>query len=492
MCFNLFTCIKYLVTHFNESLLYIIEYYRLYATCSWEDRAIRKLVGNGKLAPRQKGLEDRSNITNEECPICFLYYNKINITGCCKAHICSECYLQVRPQKIPNQATNAAEDIGACPFCNTPKFTIKIASLTNEAALRREEEEKKAIEAYKHAEKARCESSCSVATVSSNGDAISMVKEGTDGNETEEEKQQDDEVTPSTPDFTPLVTKVVDSEHFGASLDRDLARRRTHSNLSDSSSNLLGSPKPSEKNQHCISTEDRQKLEDEMKKQMYHPLTRQAIVETASSPTSQRVRNGRGMIGGLRRRFRPIPSSGQIRYRDLGDIIGAVERERGLQAFDDIVVLEAAILLSMEEQARIDSDEQANNEQSSESSNSIRTNAFNSLLGRHRLNNMDESRSRQLERHRGINLLESRGMYMRGLSEDDQMEMAIAMSLRDMEGGNGEQDNLVGPSGNETVEDRNEEEPTVAEAGIGRGNGDDDNSARNISTSLDETGQKFT
>ena len=424
----------------------VFHYYcRLYSTCSWEDRAIRKLIGNGKLAGRQKGLENRNCMSYEECPICFLYYNKLNITDCCKAFMCSECYLQVRPQNVSNQNSEVTEDVGACPFCNTPKFTIKIATLTSEAAVRREEEEKKAIEACKNAEKIRSKSFCSEATVSSNGDALCT--EANDKDDTEESKQQqDNEITTSAPEFSPLVTKVVDSEHFGSSLEKDLARRRTLSNMSDTSGGLPGSPKSPEQNHYVVSVEDRMKLEEEMKKQIYHPLTRQAVAESTSSPANQSSRSNRGIIG-LRRRLRPN-SSGRVYHRDLGHIIEAIERDRGdFQSLDDLVFLETAILLSMEEQTRLESGAPADSDTSQEISSPNTnggSNNLSALLRRHRINTLNpdhESRNQRLSRLRGINAFDNRGLYMRGISEDDQVAMAIALSLRDMESGNDEEGN---------------------------------------------------
>ena len=82
--------------------------------CQWEDKAIRRLIGDGKLAARLVGKKEE----DLECPICFYKYLQINHTSCCHAHLCTECYLQIRPQ---NQKHST------CPFCNHTKLSVKVA-----------------------------------------------------------------------------------------------------------------------------------------------------------------------------------------------------------------------------------------------------------------------------------------------------------------------------------------------------------------------------
>mmetsp|Transcript_10081 Transcript_10081/g.14256 ORF Transcript_10081/g.14256 Transcript_10081/m.14256 type:complete len:142 (-) Transcript_10081:827-1252(-) len=90
----------------------------LYPSCPWEDRAVRRLIADGKLAARLSGKDSRMTPSARECPICFLHYDQINITKCCHATICTECYLQVHPQK---------ENMCMCPFCNNPKMNVVVA-----------------------------------------------------------------------------------------------------------------------------------------------------------------------------------------------------------------------------------------------------------------------------------------------------------------------------------------------------------------------------
>jgi hypothetical protein len=55
-------------THFTD----------LYDTIVWDEKAVRKLIIGGVLAPIVKGTESSSELSNsEECPICFLYNNQV-------------------------------------------------------------------------------------------------------------------------------------------------------------------------------------------------------------------------------------------------------------------------------------------------------------------------------------------------------------------------------------------------------------------------------
>ena len=83
----------------------------LYPSCPWDDKAIRRLIGDGKLAGRYKGSDD-----GLECPICFFSYPHVNQTLCCQGLLCTECFLQIKPQKKGTP----------CPFCNHPKLSVKI------------------------------------------------------------------------------------------------------------------------------------------------------------------------------------------------------------------------------------------------------------------------------------------------------------------------------------------------------------------------------
>ena len=96
-----------------------LVFFRLYPSCEWEDKLIRKLIGDGKIAARLEGAADRRSVTDVECPICFLNYSEVNVTSCCQANICTECFLQVKPQK--------GGKTGSCPFCNTARMQVSVA-----------------------------------------------------------------------------------------------------------------------------------------------------------------------------------------------------------------------------------------------------------------------------------------------------------------------------------------------------------------------------
>ena len=112
---------------------------RLYPSCEWEPKQIRRLISNGQLARRATGADCRLSKTDRECPICFMYYSETNISKCCNATLCTECYLQIKPGK---------DRYCICPFCNNPKMVITVAKGMDESDVaRREEEEQRVIEA---------------------------------------------------------------------------------------------------------------------------------------------------------------------------------------------------------------------------------------------------------------------------------------------------------------------------------------------------------
>lgn len=112
----------------------------LYPTCphAWDTRQIRRLISDGKLASRLIGSDHRICPTDQECPICFLHYSEINTADCCKAAICTECFLQVQDPKRSH----------SCPFCNGEGMTVGMAKRLEEGdVMERQVEEQKFIEA---------------------------------------------------------------------------------------------------------------------------------------------------------------------------------------------------------------------------------------------------------------------------------------------------------------------------------------------------------
>jgi len=72
-----------------------------------------------KLAPQKFS---NANDRDAECPICFLSFETFNTTTCCKQHVCTECYFQVK------QSTTAA----ACPFCGVAGFVVQYIATPTE------------------------------------------------------------------------------------------------------------------------------------------------------------------------------------------------------------------------------------------------------------------------------------------------------------------------------------------------------------------------
>lgn len=302
----------------------------LYPNCQWDERAIRRLIGDGKLAARMRGADTRLCPTDRECPICFLNYSEINETVCCQATVCTECYLQIRPQR---------EKQSSCPFCNNNKLTIKVAkSLAEKDVKIRDEDEQRIMEATMKARD-------------------SYAKD-----------------TPLGP--PPDDSQSTPSSAFGSSLQRHPSLRgRTFSSASTDS-------QVSDLSDLALTPDERRALEQEMRSQRSHPLSQRMEAEA----DERRVRNEREFrrLNGTRlARYNrdmmllrahgigapgaSVASSPVARIdrpprdadtsssssRDWNRIVSAFEEggNGDVQSLDDLVVIEAAILLSMEEEA---------------------------------------------------------------------------------------------------------------------------------------------
>ncbi|KAK4536394.1 hypothetical protein CDCA_CDCA08G2419 [Cyanidium caldarium] len=64
----------------------------------------------------------------EECPICFLYYPCLNTARCCRRRFCTECFLQIRPQRKPGPTMACA-----CPFCKHEPLEVVFLGAVPEA-----------------------------------------------------------------------------------------------------------------------------------------------------------------------------------------------------------------------------------------------------------------------------------------------------------------------------------------------------------------------
>ena len=269
--------------------------HRLYPTCEWETKQIRKLIGNGQLAARLKGSDVRLTKTDRECPICFMYYSESNVSKCCSAALCTECYLQIKPGK---------ERYCICPFCNNPTMKVVVAKDMDEGDVaRREEEEQLVIEATIKSRISQLHGECP-------GPNEANVSPGGGGEETASEGS------------------------FGSSLE-NYNRSRTFSNTS----NVSGSSNPSEHPSApvtplraasstgdssdssallslAMSPDDRRALESEMRAQLSHETHRRMESE-AEEARMRHAQEWYGSQQGMRSR---------VREARLTELTGLLER----------------------------------------------------------------------------------------------------------------------------------------------------------------------
>jgi len=224
----------------------------LYESCQWDDRTIRKLIGDGRLAARLKGGEDRDEKRNQECPICFLTYSEVNVTKCCQANICTECFLQVRPQR---------EKQACCPFCNNEKLSIAIAEqLSADQVQEREKEEQLVVEAR-------------IRALSNDGNK----KAGS-----------------PTGDFGDRLQK-----------DERVARMRARSESIHSEENNPNADNTTIQSL-AMTPEERRSLEDEMKAQLSHPLARRMEQEAAEKGSERELDEHNAKLQHLKATFKKI------------------------------------------------------------------------------------------------------------------------------------------------------------------------------------------
>jgi hypothetical protein len=201
---------------------------RLYKTCQWEDKVLRRLIGDGKLASRKtttstttptstaaggapSSLASITAASSWECPICFCNYDEINRTICCEKEICTECYLQLKP---PQKNINVP-----CPFCVGQKLKVE-----------------------------RCLE------------------------------------TPPKSATTTAVNNTTTNTTTGAEEEKDSAGDRPHQH--NSGTTAPSSPLPSSLEQprptaYCLTPEQRQKLEAKVAEQQIHPLAARLAQEEA-------------------------------------------------------------------------------------------------------------------------------------------------------------------------------------------------------------------
>jgi hypothetical protein len=419
-------------------------YPRLYPSCEWESKQIRRLIGDGKLAARLRGSDSCVSKSDRECPICFMYYSETNISKCCNATVCTECYLQIKPQKDKHTT---------CPFCNNPKMTITVQrAMDEDDILKRDEEEQRFIEAAIRNRAAQ-----------KNGESAGLEN--------------------NTPNNSPE-----GSGTFGSSLD-NYNRSRTFSNASSSNVSATSSEPGTVTNMDdsnnallsvAMTPEDRRALENEMRAQLSHE-TLQRMRSEEEEASMRRAQEWYGSEAGTRSRMRDarlaelsdllsrMSSRGESDGEDgeggavgrgrgaatLGSLIRAMERTgRGGPTMEDLMRLEAAFLLGM------DGDLRRQRNQSSSSGNSSRSGNDGLAAGfgysDHRGASMIGGPSRRVQMRgsggRGISspYLDTAELYMRGVSEEEQIAMAIAMSMQDQQQTQSEGDREASENGSAT------------------------------------------
>jgi hypothetical protein len=363
-----------------------IQKFSLYASCHWDEKAIRRLIGDGKLAARLKGLDDAADLTYRECPICFFNYSEINVTKCCHALICTECYLQVKPQK-PNCKNKQGKIQHHCPFCNASRLNVGVAAPEKDEAVT---------------------GSLPEQTRSPDQQKIQHDHDSSDGRVTP---------PPPTEQSPPKPTSSPHSSGFGSHLEKNARvamMRARSSSMSESQSSTLQSP-VQEISNLAMTPEERRALESEVRAQHNHPLA----IRLEQEEAERRMRNeyeyyqqrsansNRRTIADVRRQGGaavplgqqpPLPPRGA---RELSRLMEAVEHQRNNNVVD-FAVLEAALMMSMQEEAR------RRGEPSSQTGNDFSLDASARVPGRL-----------------------AAAFHQATVLEEEQLAMAIAASLRE-------------------------------------------------------------
>jgi len=182
----------------------------------------------------------------------------MNITTCCRTNICTECYLQVRPQTTRGNGAKKSSPV-PCPFCNSvchrKSFQVQVVSVTSKDQLEQQEQEQQ-LAHYKR---------------------LQADQQRSAPNDSDENNDQNTTATLSNTAAQPKGTT------FGTCLEQDervaLFRKRSES-VSSSSGGLEKPQSEVEVIQSIAMTpEQRKQLEREMKDQQLHPLALQVEME---------------------------------------------------------------------------------------------------------------------------------------------------------------------------------------------------------------------
>ena len=393
-------------------------------------------------------------------------YKEINTTTCCHANMCTECFLQVRPQK---------ECGAACPFCASdqnfsivlkkkperiPQLSISETSTTNSET--------------------SCGSSAALASNTSKTNSSTSTK-----------KKSAASVAPHTPP-----TK---REGFGSELEKsDHFRRIKVRTESFASSDGNRTPKVEQEMIQSIAmtAKERQQMEERMKAQHNHPL----MLQLESEAQERRLENDRAYQSSSSNHSRSSRGFRRNRASRNWEQMTGFFGGQQMDEIDDMTALETALLYSRltdasssaagssnQGEGRIpihrdqlegfpllrtlltgqlgDEGEGTSNRSSFSSRSSRRSRRSNS---RHSNNNM------------GDVALATAGMMMQGISEEEQIAMAIAASMQD------QQQTTTSSSDNasdETTEDENDTETNDSDGSTSNSNTTEENAAESSSSS---------
>jgi hypothetical protein len=288
-------------------------FHSLYPNCLWDEKQIRRWMGDGKLAPRLQGSENRSSVTDVECPICFLHYARMNVTKCCQANICTECFLQVRkpPHYKPPHTGSSSSGQGnncssssICPFCNAPKISITVAAVPTASVIQaRQAEEQRVLEAKfrarnesekaSHERQQQQKQEQAIMDASNNSNSSSTFGTSLDQNERvalwrARSSSLSESNNSATGDSPSHVIREQQNQSFSRQPQPYASSQHGNNNNTTASSNLrhhlLLDQTPSEEEiAACLAmtAAERSALEAEMRAQHQHPLTRRIQQEEA-------------------------------------------------------------------------------------------------------------------------------------------------------------------------------------------------------------------
>ncbi|KAM3241406.1 hypothetical protein ACQJBY_054400 [Aegilops geniculata] len=130
----------------------------LYEHRDIDQKKLRKLILEAKLAPCYPGADDAAGGDLEECPICFLYYPSLNRSKCCSKGICTECFLQMKPTH-----TARPTQYPSYHLCSCFKYPVLEEQKVIEAQMRMRQQALQDEEDKMKRKQSRCSSSRTIA-----------------------------------------------------------------------------------------------------------------------------------------------------------------------------------------------------------------------------------------------------------------------------------------------------------------------------------------